>query len=181
MPGRPVLRELAKRIAAEGGDHTVFDRIVEGETITAIAKSYDLSRRMIYDWIHQSTEREGAWAEAKRLSADALIEEGGEILDDTSAALTSSGATMAQARANWRKWLATTRDRKQYGEEKAPLISLNIGEAHLRALRLDGKTDQPAISPAPEVPASIPEAEYSIEETESVDADNSVLAELREA
>ena len=64
-------------IRKQGGDHVILDRIANGERMNAIGADYDVSRQYIYSWIHAGgPDREKAWREAKRWSADALVDDG---------------------------------------------------------------------------------------------------------
>jgi hypothetical protein len=132
---------------------------------------------MIYDWIHAGGEvREKAWADAKKQSADALVEEGMEILDDPAAGLMASTMTQAKERANYRKWLASMRDRDQYGDQPAVAaqVNVNVGDLHLAAVRETGKmSNLPAAENSPD---EIQEAEVLAIEPEEVDP---IVAELR--
>ena len=159
MAGQPRRKAFYAKVKKQGGDHIILDRIASGETIKAIAKTYGFkSRRPVYDWLHENPEREKAWAIAKHQSADSLVEDALEILDDPHSAITSSTATMAGQRANFRRYLAGVRDRDQYGEKAGIEVNLNIGDLHLNALRAAGGMGDRAIEPPVET-EQIEEAE----------------------
>lgn len=140
MTGRPMLRDLARRIEDQGGDAVILDRIADGDTITKIARDWDVSRRMIYDWIHLDEEREQAWAKAKTMSADALVDQAADALESAPATPTNADVSLIDKRVNFKKWLAAKRDRDQYGEEekRGVEVNVNLQELHLNALREAG-------------------------------------------
>lgn len=162
MAGRPVLRALNRRIQAAGGDHVVMEMIADGRTMNEIAAEFDSNRRMIYRWLHADEEREKAWNLARRAAAHALVEDGMDILDALARRQLANGmpvapesaeVQLAKARAQYRKWLASVRDRDSYGSDQGPAVNVNIsaGELHLDALRRKGSAG-----------AQIQEAEYEM-------------------
>lgn len=152
MPGRPVLRRLEKQIANEGGDEFLLAQVASGLSIDKIMRPFNLCRTMFYQWVHNGgPEREAAWAQAKVESADALVEDGLNLLDDLADTVdpTSAQVSLAGHRANYRKWLAATRNRAVYGEDKSGVsVNLNIGQLHLDALRVAGRAETPEIQDA---------------------------------
>lgn len=140
MTGRPMLRDLARRIEDQGGNSVIFDRIADGDTISKIASDWDVSRRMIYDWIHLDADREREWAQAKRMSADALVDKAAEALERAPGTPTNADVSLIDKKVNFNKWLAGKRDADQYGEkDKAGVeVTLNLNELHMTALRERG-------------------------------------------
>ena len=138
MPGQPITRQLADRIAAEGGDSVILGRVASGEAVKAIAEDHGVSYETLRKWINATPERRTAYEQAKSDSADALVEEAGEILDtadDTSA----PAVTKAVKRADHRRWLAGKRDREQYGDEKGlGQVAGDLGALFLGALQAAG-------------------------------------------
>ncbi len=143
MTGQPIARRLAGLITADGGDDAVLDRVAEGESMVDIAKTYRISRSTLMRWVKKDDARHSAYKAAKSESADSLVEEAGEILDDADP---SSGPTVQKAkeRAAHRRWLASKRDRVQYGDDAKALVAVNfdLGSLHLDALRAVGHMDQ---------------------------------------
>jgi transposase-like protein len=128
-----------KMIAGTGGDHVVFSRIASGETIASIAKSFGRDRDTVYRWLNIE-ERRRAWEDAKRASADALVEAGLEIIDDPTAGETTARVQHAKSRAEYRRWLASCRS-EEYRDHNSPVVQLNIQQLHLDALRKLGSMD----------------------------------------
>lgn len=135
MTGRPLLRALENSIVDDGGNGVIFDRIAGGEYLTAIAEDWNVSVQLLRKWIRLDDERVVEYEVAKRMSADALVEDAGKILDDAET-ISSQHIAKATSRANFKKWLAAKRDREQYGEDVASLnLNLDLGGIHLDALR----------------------------------------------
>lgn len=78
---------FAQQVEAEGGDEIILARIREGETVTAIMESYGRTRDMMYLRVKQGREeRRRAFEEAKRVGAEALVEQAQEIIDKAAGA-----------------------------------------------------------------------------------------------
>jgi transposase-like protein len=152
VAGQPIARHLAERIEADGGDLVIFDRIGSGEAVKRIAEDYGVGYETLRRWINKSDERRKAYEQAKRDSADALVEEAGEILDN---APTDSApqVTKAVKRADHKRWLAGKRDREQYGDDKGAQVNVNLdlGALHLDALRAAGRMPEPEEIPTADV------------------------------
>ena len=140
MSGRPFLQQISKSIESLGGDEWFFGRIINGDTMAAIAETVGCSRSFLYQWLDlKRDERRAALAEARKLSADALVEDGGKLLDRLAGThATSSEVSLAISRAN-RQWRASRFNRELYGEPRAGVeVNVSIGTLHLDALRARG-------------------------------------------
>ncbi len=143
MAGQPLTRRMAARIADEGGDSVVLDRVADGVALTQIAKDLGVGRETLRRWCNKTPARKQAYLDAKSAAAGALVEEAGQILDDASV---ESGPHIqkARSRAEHRRWLASKRDRAQYGEDAKLQIgvALDLSGLHLSALREVGHMPQ---------------------------------------
>ncbi len=160
MASRPKLSAFCSRIEREGGHHLILDRIANGETMKSIGASYRVSRGLIYDWIKRGgEERRKGFELARKASADSHAEDGLAILDDLGGrpGLSNAEVSAATARANYRRWLASVRNRHEYGEKREAGVNVNmsIGELHLAALI----ASQPALEDAEGTSEEIQEAE----------------------
>lgn len=140
MAGQPIARALAHRIEEDGGDSVVLGRVASGDTVKSIASDYGVGYDTLRRWLNATPERKTGYLDAKRDSADALVEEAGQILDD---APTDSApqVTKAVKRADHKRWLAGKRDREQYGDDKAGAqvnVNLDLAGLHLDALKAAG-------------------------------------------
>lgn len=86
------------------------------------------AKRTVYDWLARHEDFQKAYAAAKLIQADGLVEEAKEILDDGSADYKLGGKdgaeiivdhehiTRSRARADHRKWMASKLAPKVYGD-----------------------------------------------------------------
>lgn len=131
MAGRPKMRALQETME-ELGEDWLFEKMADGETVSACAKEVGVSRQMLYLWVHQRPEREQAFKQARKLAAHALVDDAVEILD----AAKASDSTLARERARFRQWMASKMNRESYGEEKAQVaVNLSVGMLHLTAVQ----------------------------------------------
>jgi predicted DNA-binding protein YlxM (UPF0122 family) len=142
VAGRPVLNALAVKIEEAGGDEVILGRIAAGDYLTTIAEDWGVSRQVVYDWIRSNEDRKKAYEHAKSLSADGLVERAAEDLEEASVVSAQSFAK-DKARSEFKKWLASKRDREQYGETPPQTnVNLNLGMVHLQALRHGARVEE---------------------------------------
>ncbi len=109
--------------------------------LDAIAEEFNCSRSLLYRWLNMESERKEAWREAKRLSADALVEQAGELLDSAEeiVGITSAKVSLRRERAAYRRWLASVRNREEYGESPSSVnVAVSLGDLHMQALLAGG-------------------------------------------
>jgi len=161
MAGRPTLKKLEQDIRDAGGDEVIFERIAEGEKLKEIARSFGVSRALLYDWRDRGgDDRKKGWSTAMRARAAAQAEEAGEILDNlVGSEISNADVKLATERANYRKWLASKLDPETFGEQQGVQVQLNISQLHLQALKAaNAAATLPASQPAPELlPAEVVE------------------------
>ncbi len=160
MASRPMLQKFSKRVGDvygteddPVGEDSLLERVAAGATIKTVAADLGVSRGQIYNWVKAGGEaREEKFRAARTLSADAMADDALEILDALPGQplLTNAQVQAGTARANYRRWLASVRNREEYGEKAGVNVSVNIGQLHLDALKAAGHMP---------VPEGIPEAE----------------------
>jgi len=98
-----------------------------GGRLSRLASDLNVSRFLLDRWVKGTPERASQFSRARARGADALVDEGGDLLDRA----TRDDVAVANARAGWRKWLAGKVNPEEWGESKqgAPLI----GSLHLHA------------------------------------------------
>lgn len=163
MAGQPVLRALGAKIARLGGDHYIFDKVRSGETAAEIMAEFNLTRGMLYNWIHAGgDEREAEWDRARKDRAHALAEQALEIVDnpELETAPTSAEVNRANMRAKYRQWYAAKLNRAEYGDDALVNIhnQITTGDLHLDALLKHGL--------AAKATGEIKEADYELIEGE---------------
>lgn len=165
MPGRPKLLALKKRIADDDLEDEIFEAIAEGTPIGKMCEMFQItSRKMFYDWKGKEGPRHDKYKQARLIAAEAHAEEAGAILDDLhkdAALMTGPDVQLATSRSKYQQWLASVKDRDQFGsQDKSPAVLLQFGDLHFEALRQGrpGKPDRTISAP------EIPEADYEIVE-----------------
>jgi len=131
MSGRPIMRAAMRKIDEQGGED-LFDQLAGGMTMTALVKKIGVSKRVFYKWLRSVEGREEKYYEARRRWADTLAEETLEIADG---AIDAHDAQVRKLRIDTRKWLAARANPDNWGERRDPLLSINIQDQHLVALR----------------------------------------------
>jgi transposase-like protein len=126
------------KIDEAGGDEVVWSLVRSGMYIKDVAQSFGVSYDTLMDWVKRGgPERSRGYDEAKRDSADALVERGLVTLEEADEQLTSAVNKAAKI-ADYLKWMAAKRDRKQYGDGPSTAIVVDMGQLHLDALRARG-------------------------------------------
>jgi len=138
MSGRPVRRRVLLAVQRAGGWPAVLDRIADGETVTMIARGFDVSRSFFARLLHEDRDRHELVRRAREEAADALIDEALEIAD--SATATPDGLDRARLRIRSRLWEAARLGPARYGRAARARAQLSAGPAHLAALRAQAAT-----------------------------------------
>ena len=73
--------------------------------------------------------------------------------------LSNAEVSAATSRANFRRWLATVRNREEYGQNAGVNVNLTINQLHLDALRKVGHMPVPDEIPEAEVVDQLPGTE----------------------
>jgi len=149
MAGRPIYREAVVRIEDKGGEAYVLECIMDGHPTAAVAAVCDISRGMLYEWLHKDNERWERYQEARRIGAHVLAEQALEIVDDA----TSETIAVDRERARIRQWLAERANPRDFGKEAGVQVNLSIGDLHLQAVKQ-------AALPSPR--DNIEDAEYEV-------------------
>ena len=137
MAGRPQRRELNKTLDAIGGMPIVAELIADGCTIQQVAERLKVGRSTLSMWISSDPERRAALARAREEAASKLADEVLTIADES----TNESERVSKLRIDARKWLASKWAPGIYGEQRGPLVQIDLAGAHLRAVR---PLDQPA-------------------------------------
>ena len=131
MAGSPKMRQAMRRIDDQGGEE-VFDHLASGMTTVNLIKKLGVSSRVFYKWMRTTKEREERYYEAKRKWADHIAE---ETLDIADGAIDAHDAQVRKLRIDTRRWLAARANPGNWGDRRDPLVSINIQDQHLGALR----------------------------------------------
>lgn len=136
----------------ELGVDAFCDRIVGGESYTAIAQSIGVSVASVCNWLALDVERSARVREADRLSARTAEDKAEQVLLDKQMPVDRARELAAHYR-----WRAKMRDRKQYGDQvqvDANIAHNNLSEEELRK-RMQAISEQLAGA----APVALPPAE----------------------
>lgn len=126
-------------------------------TVLSLARDLGVSRPLLYEWLTGTEERKEQLALAREDSGEAHAEEALHILDTADAA----SYQHANARANFRKWLASVYNRKTFGQQaQAAAVSISIGSLHLEAHKAIKSMSTPLLAQ----PETVLEPEYEGQE-----------------
>lgn len=137
MAGRPNLRaDLLKLSTLTTGDTDyIMEQVADAVTLYNIAKQFDVTRSALTDWIEASPDRSERLKRARAQRATTHAERALQIAEgglDPSLPITDAARKNA---ITTHLWAASRLDRKQYGEQKGPDITINLATLHLDALR----------------------------------------------
>ena len=172
MAGQPLLRALTRYVTEHGGDTFVLDQLADGVSVGKVAAAISLtghgtiSRPMLYKWRDQSDERTRGWAAAMKDAAHAHAEDAGQVWDDLPEDPTTGQVATARGKSEYKRWLATVKNRSEYGPPAASGVNVtfNLGELHVEALRAHGNMDHQRLQPSEEE-QDIQDADYTVEDT----------------
>lgn len=102
--------------------------IIDGLTTRQVAQKLGKNRTSVLQWInlHASPEQVDQYARALEMSAELMVEDGLEIVDESSGdyrldkdgneVLNSEHIQRSKVRADYRKWIASKRKPKKFGD-----------------------------------------------------------------
>jgi len=120
-----------KAIHSFGGEERILDRIASGQTVLSLCAEIGVSTGRFYDWVNRTPDRAAAVARAREVSAHSLVEQTAEIVDTA----TPEDVAVAKLRAENRWKMAKAFNKAAYGDDRGPLVQLNLGDMALDALR----------------------------------------------
>ena len=170
MAGRPMLANLATRIAELGGDRYVLDQIEDGVRVSQIAAKLQVSRALLSDWRDLDEDRKAGWHLAMKASAEAHAERGLDELESLERKdVTSAEVQLGDKKSKYRQWLAGKRDPATFAE-KGLELNFSVGEIHLNAVA-SGKDALAALLRSEPAPGLIESGSESDGSSDIVDAE----------
>jgi hypothetical protein len=109
----------------------IWAMIEEGKTITQICYELGVGKRPLQAWLDQVDADESKIARARAKAATSYAMQALEIADSSEPEQAAKARLQIQAR----QWIAERWDRKTYGTQSGPQITLNITDLRLNALR----------------------------------------------
>lgn len=135
MAGKALKKKILTEIADNGGADWLYDQIASGITVADIARQYGCTRSYVSRAINSNPEYKRAMEGAREDAADALVEQGLEMVDQLGANSTSNEIAATREKVNFRKFMAGSMNQNKYGTRPQSNVTISIGDMHLDALR----------------------------------------------
>lgn len=135
MAGKALKKKILTEIADNGGADWLYDQIASGITVAELARQYGCTRSYVSRAINSIPEYKTAMEGAREEAADALVEQGLEMVDGLSALSTSNEIAATREKVNFRKFMAGSLNQNKYGTRPQSNVTISIGDMHLDALR----------------------------------------------
>ena len=135
MAGKALRKKILTEVAKNGGAEYIFDRLSSGTTLTAMAKEFECSREYLRNSLHTVPEYKTAMDNAKLTAADALVEEGLEMVDALDGGSSTQEIAATREKVQWRKFMAGSYNQERYGNRPQTNVTISVSDMHLDALR----------------------------------------------
>ena len=135
MAGKALRKKILKEISDNGGFDWLYDQIASGITVAEIARRHDCSRSYVSRALNSVPEYKVAMESARVDAADALVEEGLEMVDKLTGESTAADIASTREKVNFRKFMAGSLNQNKYGTRPQNNVTISIGDMHLDALR----------------------------------------------
>lgn len=130
MPGRPKYRSDFEALQAMPED-MIWSMLEQGKTITQVCYEIGVGKKALSDWFDEVDGDGAKMTRARAKAATSYALEALEIAD----AIDEANPARPLHRIRTRQWIAERWDRKTYGTQSGPQITLNITDLRLNALR----------------------------------------------
>lgn len=135
MAGKALRRRILADISKRGGADYLFDELSSGKTMTQLAKAYECSREYFSRSINEIPEYSAAIGKARQGAADALVEEGLDMVDSLDGGSSTQEIAATREKVNWRKFMAGSYNQERYGNRPQTSVTISVSDMHLDALR----------------------------------------------
>jgi hypothetical protein len=135
MAGKALRKRILADVAKNGGAEYIFDRLSSGTTLTAMAKEFECSREYLRNSLHTVPEYKTALENAKLTAADALVEQGLEMVDALDGGSSTQEIAATREKVQWRKFMAGSYNQERYGNRPQTNVTISVSDMHLDALR----------------------------------------------
>ena len=133
MVGTPI-KHAQMAVLRDVGEDNIFDDIATGMSVRKLVAKHGIGNRAFYHWLNDEPGRKARYRQAQERQARVLAEECIEIADATQDA---AQAQVSKLRIDARKFMASKIDPERWGDQKGPLVNMNIsvGGTHLNAIK----------------------------------------------
>ena len=135
MAGKALRKRILTEVASNGGADWLFDQIASGVTVAELARQYGCTRSYVSRSLNSVPEYAAALTKARGEAADALVEQGLEMVDGLSGESSPTEIAATREKVQWRKFMAGSMNQERYGTRPQSNVTLSIGDLHLDALR----------------------------------------------
>jgi len=135
MAGKALKKQILQDVADSGGADWLHDQIASGVTVAEIARQYGCTRAYVSRSLNSIPEYKSVMEAAREEAADALVEQGLEMVDGLSATSTTNEIAATREKVNFRKFMAGSLNQNKYGTRPQSNVTISIGDMHLDALR----------------------------------------------
>jgi len=135
MAGKALKKRILTDVAAKGGADYLYDRIASGATVAELGREYGASRAYISRSLNSVPEYKAALEGAREEAADAIVEQGLEMVDSLSADSTTNEISATREKVNYRRFMAGSLNQNKYGTRPQNNVTISIGDMHLSALK----------------------------------------------
>jgi transposase-like protein len=135
MAGKALRKRILTDVANNGGADWLYDQIASGVTVAEIARQYGCTRSYVSRAINSNPEYKAALEGAREEAADALVEQGLEMVDGLDGDSSSNEIAATREKVNFRKFMAGSMNQNKYGTRPQNNVTISIGDMHLDALR----------------------------------------------
>ena len=135
MACKALRKRILTEVASNGGADWLFDQIASGITVAELARQYGCTRSYVSRSLNSVPEYAAALTKARGEAADALVEQGLEMVDGLSGASSPTEIAATREKVQWRKFMAGSMNQDRYGTRPQSNVTLSIGDLHLDALR----------------------------------------------
>ena len=135
MAGKALRRRILEDVKKKGGAEYLAEQIGSGMTMTKLAAQYECSREYFSRSVRDVPEYNAAITEARRNSADALVEEGLTMVDALDGQSTTQEIAATREKVQWRKFMAGSYNQERYGNRPQTNVTISVSDMHLDALR----------------------------------------------
>ena len=135
MAGKALKKRILTDISNSGGADWLFDQVASGVTVAEIARQYGCTRSYVSRAINSVPEYKAALEGAREEAADALVEQGLEMVDRLDGDSSTNEIAATREKVNFRKFMAGSMNQNKYGTRPQSNVTISIGDMHLDALR----------------------------------------------
>lgn len=100
-----------------------------------LATHYECSRGYVSTALHKVPEYTAVINKARQEAADALVEQGLEMVDSLNGESSTNEIAATREKVNFRKFMAGSMNQAKYGTRPQSNVTISIGDMHLDALR----------------------------------------------